>query len=135
MGKLTECLKATKELRKQFVKTKAKKITKRDQAIIDAIENSDFGCKKESVYKFAEAMLERKISRIDAQNSTTFKGVATSMIVFVILDDPSFEDVVLDTGTGDSVYWCNKKSDKCTWTRNFDSWRPATDKEIKEYFA
>jgi len=140
MGQLTTALKATKELRKQFLKLKAvKKISKRDQKIIDAIENSDFSCQKENAYIFAEALIERKIPREKGKNEETFNGVLGSLLCYTseTTNEENKGVFVIDEWVDRSeVYWYGPKSGNTrSLSRQWDKWRPATDKEIREYFS
>jgi len=132
MGQLTTALKATKELRKQFIKKKPdKKISKRDQNIIDAIENSDFGCQKEKVYIFAEALAERKLPRKEQENKGLFDPIKGSLLVYYYDGD-----FAIDMGDDTVIRWNDPISGgPCSQRRKVKLWRPATDKEIRDYFS
>lgn len=132
MGQLTTALKANKELRKQFKKQPVKKISKDDQKIIDAIENSDFGCQKENTYVFAEALLKRKIPRKPKENDDKFNEVVGALLVCLLKDKRQKCPFGIDTGRESYINWnnFNNASDRLK-----KLWRPATDKEIREYFS
>ena len=133
MGKLTDAIEATRKVRQNY-KMKKFKISKRDQKIIDAIKKGEFGCQKENVFVFAEALLERKIPREVALNTNPFvKGAlvknkeeeiyqisSVSPVGFRFREPDGHENGY--TGDGTNKYM----------RRN---WKPATDKEIKDYFA
>lgn len=134
MGQLTEALKATKELRKQFVKKAVKKISKRDQKIIDAIEKSDFGCQKENVFVFAEALLERGLSRKSSEKDS-FKFVKGAALVHLGYPGSSSKGMIVIDTKEHLVYWLSPTNHECSQSREKHIFRPATDKEIKEYFS
>jgi len=136
MGQMTECLKATKELRKQFVKRKPKKVSKRDRRVIDAVMNSDFGCQKENAFIFAEAIAERKIPRPMGKRGPKFDGVKGSLLCFEHPRDSNSPALAIDDDLGEHrIRWVGKNGGPASVGREREFWRPATDKEIREYFS
>ncbi len=134
MGQLTLALEATRELRKQFVKQKApKKLSKRHQRIQDLIYGQDFGCSKDGVAKLIGALEKVNLVRGADVNRDVFIGVKGSVIVHVS-DDSHSGTVTIDTFSEGYVHW-KDGGDDCSYNRYKDSWRPATDKEIREYFS
>jgi len=138
MGQLTEALKANKELRKQFTEEpENNKVSKRDQEIINAIEKSDFGCQKENTYVFAEAITGRKIPRLITKNNLDcFSQVRGSVLIYRHPEHnpENKDDTAADLGSPHSdIVWGADR--EFSMSRYKSHWRPATDKEIKEYFS
>jgi len=139
MGQLTSALKANKELRKQFKKQpapKQKKLTKHHQEIKDAIYKSEpFGCNTKGVANLISKILKVDLRKEEEnhKNKDLFNTVFGSALIYT--KDGS-GDFVIDTFNSDTIYWREPKTnDACSMKRFKVNWRPATDKEIREYFS
>ena len=135
MGKLATMLKGTKELRKQFTKPKVVKLTAKNKKIQDMIypkEHEGFGCNATAVAKLISAIVGQDLSL--AESKTRFTVNDNAMLV-VIRDSNYTKGEVIEAqirhGGSESFV------DGTGVSRNAyrDEYRPATDVEIKKYFA
>lgn len=135
MGQLTLALQANKELRKQFKPApKPKKLSKKNQEIQDIIYGTDFGCKKDTVAKLISKVMGINLVKGKYREEDSFKTVKGSVLMRVGSDIGSGykSHLGVDDSRNPYIMWNNTNNSS---GRLFAFWRPATDKEIREYFS
>jgi len=136
MGKLTLALAATKELRKQFAKPKkVKALTGKNKKIQDAIYDSDFGCKKENVAKLIGAVIGVNLVKLNADKGKYFQPTRGAIMVFIREGSKNFGVVACEDGRGTELQWLDENRKSHSAYRRWEYWKPATDKQIKEYYS
>jgi len=138
-GKLTQALKATKELRKQFKPVKAKKkkeLIHQDMQDVIYKNKDELGCNFDVVVDLFSELLKEDLKKLDdvKEDEGTFKSVKNSLLYYTRENNSANGDFGIDNGES-VIRWYSEKMGQCSMARYRNRWRPATDKEIREYFA
>jgi len=138
MSKLQTALKATVQLRKNYKRTPQPTLVNPEMQDALYKNKSTFGCNFDAVLEVFGTLLGEDLKKPD--NAEVFTVVNDSFIV-ALTHNP--ESAHVDVGEMVEIYDTNRRShfdlrkaDGDSWSGrgDYDSWRPATPKEIKAYF-
>jgi len=134
MGQLTTCLKATKELRKQFKEQDKEPKKLEHQDIQDVIYRNErsFGCNMEAVLAVFSTLLGENLKKKGEDSMACFNKVEGSGLIYNYEGNEGFGDFVLDYNQISELNW---GQGRLSMSRRFIHWRPATDSEIRAHFS
>ena len=136
MGKLTEALKATKELRKQFKKpAEAKKLTAKAQKVQDHIYKGEpFGCNTPAVAILMGLMTGETIVKRTSSSAGRFDTVKGALVKYTGTSKDSNGFLIEDEGQS-ILRWRDRADGNCSSHRELSCFKPATDAEIKKFYS